>query len=80
MDSILISVIKDGKSYEFEAQLSSSAYSYRFSILVNDHEIYFEPDEERNLRAIIPSGIELKSQQLELVKLIGKELESMLNQ
>jgi len=80
MDSIIISVIKDGKSFEFEAQFSSSAYTYRFVIQVDDQEIYFEPDEERNLRAVVPAGIELKSQQLELVKLIGVELESMLNQ
>jgi hypothetical protein len=79
MDSIIISVIKDGTLYEFEAQFSTSAYSYKFVIQVYDQEIYFEPDEERNLRAVVPAGVELKNQQLDLVNLIGEELKCMLN-
>ena len=79
MDSILLNIEQDGKSHDVEVNFVSFAYTYRFQILINDKEIYFEPDEERNLRAIVPPGIILNRQQIELLTLIGRELESILS-
>ena len=78
MDSILLTINQGGKSHDIEVHFVSFAYTYRFQVQLNDKEIYFEPDEERNLRAIVPAGIELNRQQIELLSLIGQELETIL--
>jgi len=78
MDSILLTINHNGTPQEIEVQFVPFAYTYRFQIQLNDKEVYFEPDEERNLRAIVPAGTELNRQQLELLALIGQELESTL--
>ena len=80
MESIIVTVSKDGKPYEFEAKFSSSAYTYRFIIQMNDTEIYFEPDEERNLRAIVPGGVNLTVSLKELLQLIGEQLQIIISQ
>jgi hypothetical protein len=78
MDSIHLTINQGGQSHDVEVHFVSFAYTYRFQIRLNDIEIYFEPDEERNLRAIVPAGIELNRQQIELLSLIGQELEAIL--
>ncbi|HSB94440.1 MAG TPA: hypothetical protein VLC28_15055 [Flavitalea sp.] len=78
MDSFVVTIRHEGISKDFEVQLLASAYTYRIQVQLNDRAVYFEPDEERNLRAIVPAGIELNRQQLELLSLIGQELENIL--
>jgi hypothetical protein len=79
MDSFIITVSKDGKLQDVEVHFVPSAYSYRFIIRLDNNEIYFEPDEERNLRAIVPSGIELHRTQVELLQLIGEQIQTTLS-
>jgi hypothetical protein len=79
MDSITLQVQKQGQSYEIEVRLVSYAYTYRFVLQLEQIEIYFEPDEERNLRAIVPPDTQLSQHQKELLSLIGDQLQAILN-
>lgn len=36
----------------FEAEFKKTTYSYQIAVFIDGHEIIFEPDEERNFRAI----------------------------
>lgn len=75
-----IDVVHKGKEFHFHARFLKYGYSYRIVVEVNGHEVIFEPDEERNFRARMePHSGESKPQiDLELVKLIGEELEQNL--
>ncbi len=42
-----------GKEYIFKAKLVVYGYSHKFHVDVNGEEIIFEPDEERNYRAVL---------------------------
>ena len=75
MDSILLTINHNGTPQEIEVKFLPFAYTYRFQIQLNEQEVYFEPDEERNLRAVVPPGTELNRQQIELLALIGQELQ-----
>jgi len=77
MDTFNIKVLYNGHTYEFEPVFTSSAYTYRFVVMLDDREIYFEPDEERQLRAVSSPGSDLTTKQVELVKLIGAELQKV---
>ena len=79
MDSFVVTVNKDNKPYDVEVHFLPSAYSYRFIIQLENNEIYFEPDEERKLRAIVPPGIELNSHHIELLRLIGESIQNLLS-
>ena len=52
-DSFTLEVTYKGQQREFEAELRTFGYTYKIVIQVNDTEVIFEPDEERNYRAIL---------------------------
>ena len=52
-DSFSIEVDFNGKEYSFEARLIAIGYTHKLCIIINDVEVTFEPDEERNYRAIL---------------------------
>jgi hypothetical protein len=56
------------------AELTSWGYSHRISVTLEGQVIIFEPDEERNYRAVLPEG--QKPPSLEMVKAIAESLES----
>jgi hypothetical protein len=56
------------------AALQSWGYSHRILVTVDDQEIVFEPDEERNYRALVP-GRE-KALEPELLKAIAEGIET----
>jgi hypothetical protein len=58
----------------FSGELLTYGYSYRIIVLVNDIPVAFEPDEERNLRAIVPPG-EMDKVDKNLLQAIGTALE-----
>lgn len=52
-EPIIITVPYKGEEREFEAQWQPSGYTHRFIILIEGIEVFFEPDEERQYRAVI---------------------------
>jgi hypothetical protein len=53
-DHVLITVPYKGEEKEIEVELRQVGYTHRFIALLDGVEVYFEPDEERQYRAIIP--------------------------
>jgi hypothetical protein len=58
----------------YSGELLTYGYSYKIVVLVNDIPVAFEPDEERNLRAIVSPG-EMDKIDKHLLQAIGEELE-----
>ena len=61
---------------DFEAELRIFGYTHKIAIMVDEVEVLFEPDEEKNYRATLSdaSGKE-KLPDVELLRAISKELE-----
>jgi hypothetical protein len=66
-------VIYKGSELILPARLVQMGYTYKIFVTVNEHEIIFEPDEERNLRAII-ENVNPKNISRDLVQAIGESL------
>ena len=68
-----------GEELMFNAKLIVTGYTHKFSVDVNGQIIIFEPDEERNYRAVINySDLEKrKNVDIELLKEITKAIESI---
>ena len=64
----------------FYAKFIQFGYSYKFEMDVNGVIIFFEPDEERNFRAIIDPSIDHENHNIEkeLIQLIAEALVGML--
>lgn len=61
---------------EFDGELREMGFTYKIAIQVEDVEVLFEPDEERNFRAVIPAEIPFrKTPDMNLLKDIAAELE-----
>lgn len=52
-DTFDLPVTYKNRELIFNAKLSQFGYSYKFEVGVNGITVLFEPDEERNFRAII---------------------------
>jgi hypothetical protein len=65
----------EGKSYKGE--LNTFGYSYRIVVTIDDIPVTFEPDEERNFRAIVQPD-QIDKVDSELLKAITKEIEANL--
>ena len=79
-DSFSIDVDFKGKEYSFEARLATVGYTHKFYIVINGVEVTFEPDEERNYRAILNSSDQnsIKEVDIELIKAVGEKIQSIL--
>ena|ERR1035437_6651024 len=75
-----IPVVYKGQEHLLKAELLAYGYSYKIQVDVNGQIVLFEPDEERNFRAIInPNNFEkFKNVDVELLKVIGEALEKIL--
>ena len=63
------------KELLFPARLLMLGYTHKFQVQVNGHEVLFEPDEERNYRAVInPEQVESSKIELELLKAIAEAI------
>jgi hypothetical protein len=80
MDDILqIPVTYKGQEIDFEAKLLNMGYMYKIQVDVYGQQVLFEPDEERNFRAMLdPNDLE-KGNYIEvgLLKAIAEVLESV---
>ena len=76
-DTFTITVPYKGEDRELTGELRVFGYSHRIVILVNEVELIFEPDEERNYRAMIYEPDLSKSKiDPQFVKAIAEELEN----
>ncbi len=78
-EPFIITVLYKGQELSFEARLATVGYIHKFHVLINGMEIIYEPDEERNYRAIL-NGIDqglVKYSDIELIKVIGAKIESL---
>ena len=72
-----LSVVFDNKQYHFKTKLLQFPLTHKFQVDVNDIEVLFEPDEERNYRAVLPENADdQKPPDIELLKAIAGELEA----
>jgi len=70
-------VVMNGNEIIYPARLIKRVYSYKIHVQVDEQEIVFEPDEERNFRAIIENS-DKRQVRIEIVKAIGEALEKYL--
>lgn len=49
-------VVYKGRELLLPARLVKTGYTYRIYVLAAEQEIIFEPDEERNFRAMVENG------------------------
>jgi hypothetical protein len=78
-DGFIIEVEVKGKEYNFEGRLANVGYTHKFYVLINDLEVTYEPDEERNYRAILSEADQAKVKQsdVELIKAVGDKIQSI---
>lgn len=78
-ESILLPVTFDGKDYEFETTLVPFGYLHRFIMTVEDIELTFEMDEERNYRVLDTTQDQMASSRIKpgLLQAIVDRLQSL---
>jgi len=70
-----------GQHREYPARLVQLGYSYRIIVSIDDVEVYFEPDEERNFRIVAADGQDekkLEKLDRQLLVALNEKLEEML--
>jgi hypothetical protein len=70
-------VLYNDREFEFPARLATMGYTYKIFVQVNDVEIIYEPDEERNFRAVLDHRYNEGNKKIDtnLIKAIGAALE-----
>ena len=78
-DDFDIPVTYKGKEHSFPASLVSTGYSYKIQVDVFGKTISYEPDEERNFRALINNADLDQQDRIDksLIKEIGETLEAI---
>ncbi len=78
-EAFTLAVLYKGEQKIFDAELRVMGYTHKIAININDAELLFEPDEERNYRAVVcEADINKNRIDIELIKLIAAELETNL--
>jgi hypothetical protein len=78
-DTFDLPVVYKGNEESFKAQILMLGYTHKIQVWVGDKEIFFEPDEERNYRALFDSSKPEtgKAIDIELLKAIAESIESV---
>jgi hypothetical protein len=76
-DSFELPVIYRGEELLFPAQLQQTGYSHRFVVEANGMTVIFEPDEERNYRAIVDEDKLNSKVSVELIQAMAAAIESV---
>ncbi len=73
--------IDKGEEKSFKASLQVTRYTHRFIVDVNGRDIIFEPDEERNYRAVLnyEDTNNITNIDRELLKAISNVIDDILN-
>jgi uncharacterized metal-binding protein YceD (DUF177 family) len=69
----------EGKELLFTSRLLHYGYLHRFEVEVNGQKVLFEPDEERNYRAMVdPLEVDrMKKKDIDLLQAIAEALQSL---
>ena len=70
-----------GEQKEFPANLLLQGYTHKFKVIIDNKEVFFEPDEEGSYRAVImPGQNEREFQKIDrnLLKAIQEKIELIL--
>jgi hypothetical protein len=59
-EPFVLDVDHNGQQLQFETRLLQMGYIYKFCVMVDEVEIFFEKDEEGGFRAVVPDGVEGK--------------------
>jgi hypothetical protein len=70
-------VTYQNKELMFPAELQQTGYSHRFRVDVYGQDVFFEPDEERNYRALIDPEKITKYISAGLLQAIAETIESL---
>jgi len=76
MDDFELPVTFSGQELSFPAQLAQLGYTYRVTVQLADGQLVFEPDEERNWRAVADETL-LASGKLPSAALVAAMAESL---
>ncbi len=78
-DEFNIDLELDGRQYSFSVKLAKSGYSFKFHVLIDGIDVVYEPDEERNYRAILneSDSASIKRNTVVLIKAVGEKIESI---
>lgn len=76
-DPFELPVMYKGEELLFPAQLKQLGYRHRIAVNIYGQDVYFEPDEERNYRAIIEEETANKPITKELLKAITVAIEAI---
>jgi hypothetical protein len=80
-DNFSLSIVYKNQEKEYPVTLVQQGYTYKLIVLIDDLEICFEPDEERNFRVVaMPEQDEKKLQKIDrqLLQLLKEKIEEML--
>jgi hypothetical protein len=79
-ESFILVVNYKNKVYQLGSELRVFGYTHKIAINVDGREILFEPDEERNYRAVMPDHEGSKTEtDIGLIQAIIKELDATFN-
>ncbi len=80
MDPFDIPVTYKGKEIVFPAELLPMGYTYKIKVTIDEIDVLFEPDEEKNYRATVSNEDRDKAGNLnkELLQLISETLHTLL--
>ena len=53
-EPILITVPYKDTEKQFEIELEVTGYTHRIKVVINEVVVFFEPDEEKQYRAVVP--------------------------
>ena len=71
-------VAYEGKQFYFPSRLVPSGYVHRFDVSIEGADIWFEPDEERNYRALVDADkVNTLNIDTELLKAVAEALASL---
>jgi hypothetical protein len=78
-ESFEIPVLYKGQDLHFTSRLLISGYTHKIEVDVNGIPVQFEPDEERNYRAIVDAEKVVPNQKIDaaLLKAIAHAIESI---
>ena len=78
-DAFDLPVQYKGETLSFTSRLMQLGYTHKFLVEVEGQPVYFEPDEDRNYRAIIETADvnSNKALNLELLKAVAHALEAI---
>ena len=74
-----ITIFYQGGEFSYESRLVTLGYTHKFFVMINGMEVIYEPDEERNYRAILNEADQAKLNDIdrELIKAVGDKIQAI---